>query len=127
MIKRCKWRVCVLHRYPIQVQVDAPEVRLSPTYDLLPTVLLIPEDREEMALTLNGKKRKLKLSDFRQFGLALRLTERQVENSFRRIGQALNFGLDLIGKGACSAENKIRYRDLILERAMRLGWQIDSQ
>ena len=98
------------------------EVRLSPAYDLLPTVLLIPEDREEMALTLNGKKRKLKLSDFRQFGLTLRLTERQVENSFRRISQALNSGLDLIGESACSAENKLRYRDLILERAMRLGW-----
>lgn len=100
------------------------EVRLSPAYDLLPTVLLIPEDREEMALTLNGKKRKLKLSDFRQFGLALRLTERQVENSFRRISQALNSGLDLIGESACSAENKLRYRDLIMERAMRLDWQM---
>ena len=101
------------------------EVRLSPGYDLLPTVLLIPEDKEEMALTLNGKKRKLTLSDFRRFGLALQLTDRQVENSFRRINQALNSGLDLIGQSVCSAENKLRYRDLIVARAMRLGWQID--
>lgn len=96
------------------------EVRLSPAYDLLPTVLLLPEDREEMALTMNGKKRKLKLADFQYFGAALKLTDRQIENSFGRMMKALQPGLDQIRKSPCSAENKTRYRDLISERASRL-------
>ena len=40
------------------------ETTLTPAYDLLSTKLVIPEDTEELALTLNGKKRKLKRSDF---------------------------------------------------------------
>lgn len=96
------------------------EIRLSPAYDLVPTVLLLSEDREEMALTLNGKKRKLTQGDFRRFGAALQLTDRQVENSFRRIGERLAAGLDLIERSACSEENKLRYRALILERAARM-------
>lgn len=96
------------------------EIRLSPAYDLVPTALLLPEDREEMALTLNGKKRKLTQGDFQRFGAALQLTDRQIENSFRRIGERLAMGLDLIEQSACSVENKARYRALILERAARL-------
>jgi len=37
---------------------------LSPAYDMLSTVLAMPEDTEELALTLNGKKRKLIRTDF---------------------------------------------------------------
>ncbi len=33
---------------------------LTPAYDMLSTALVMPEDTEELALTLNGKKRKLK-------------------------------------------------------------------
>ena len=96
------------------------EIRFSPAYDLLPTQLLLPEDTEEMALTLNGKKRKLKLDDFRKFGTSLKLTDRQVENSIQRIRGRLDAGLALIAHGFCSEEIKERYRNLILERAVRL-------
>lgn len=96
------------------------EIRLSPAYDLLPTVLLLPEDREETALTLNGKKRALKAADFRQFGISMQLNDRQIENSFRRTGEALHAGLELIGRSICSDESKARYRDLMTERAARL-------
>lgn len=37
---------------------------LTPAYDLLSTALVMPEDTEELALTLNGKKRKLTRTDF---------------------------------------------------------------
>jgi serine/threonine-protein kinase HipA len=37
---------------------------LSPAYDLLNTALVIKSDKEELALTLNGKKSKLKYNDF---------------------------------------------------------------
>jgi len=37
---------------------------LSPAYDMVATAFVYPEDKEETALTLNGKKKKIKQSDF---------------------------------------------------------------
>lgn len=37
---------------------------LSPAYDLVPTTLVNTADKEELALTLNAKKRKIKYEDF---------------------------------------------------------------
>ena len=42
----------------------ATRFTLSPAYDMVSTALVMPEDTEELALTLNGKKRKIKRSDF---------------------------------------------------------------
>lgn len=40
------------------------QYQLTPGYDMVSTVLVMPEDTEELAITLNGKKRKLRRSDF---------------------------------------------------------------
>ena len=37
---------------------------LSPAYDLLPVNIILPEDKDQMALTLNGKNRNIKAKDF---------------------------------------------------------------
>lgn len=37
---------------------------LTPAYDLLSTAIVMPEDKEELALTLNGKKARIRRSDF---------------------------------------------------------------
>ena len=37
---------------------------LSPAYDLLPVNVIMPEDNEEFALAMNGKKTKLRKKDF---------------------------------------------------------------
>lgn len=37
---------------------------LTPAYDLLNSAIANPQDNEELALTLNGKKRKIRLNDF---------------------------------------------------------------
>lgn len=39
---------------------------LSPAYDLLCTAVVNPDDKEELALTLNGRKRKITLSDLKK-------------------------------------------------------------
>jgi serine/threonine-protein kinase HipA len=39
---------------------------LAPAYDLIATVLVNPADTGELALTLNGRKKRLKLADFQQ-------------------------------------------------------------
>lgn len=96
------------------------EIRLAPAYDLLPTVLLLPEDRDEMALTLNGRKRRLAADDFMRFGAALHLTDRQMENALSKLKVRLDAGLALIDRSLCSAKKKKQYRALVLERSFRL-------
>ncbi|MCX8494237.1 MAG: HipA domain-containing protein [Chthoniobacterales bacterium] len=96
------------------------EIRFSPSYDLLPTFLLLPSDTEESALTINGKKKRLELKNFRACGASLQLTERQMANSLRRIEKGLPGLLSVIERGLCSRETKDRYRNLVLDRWQRL-------
>jgi serine/threonine-protein kinase HipA len=59
---------------------------LSPAYDLLATALVNPADTEELALTLNGKKKKLKYEDFlsayERSGLTKKVLDTTLENFF---------------------------------------------
>lgn len=102
------------------------EIRLSPAYDLLATALLLPEDTEETALTLNGKKRRIRQEDFRAFGTALKLTERQVGNAFRRFEKGLGAATQTIDHAICSDENKPRYQRLMSDRSQSLGLRKDE-
>ena len=95
-------------------------IGLSPAYDLLPTQLLLRADTEEMALTLNGRKRKLDRKDFTRLAGSLRLSERQVENVFARFSAKIDDALLLLNAGFCSDEMKERYLELVRERAVRL-------
>ncbi len=101
------------------------EIRLSPAYDLLSTVLLLPEDLDETALTLYGKKRKLRPEDFREFGKALRLTDRQMANSAHRLEKGLQAATEMTGRSFCSPDMVSRYRDLLKARWSRVKHLVD--
>ena len=64
----------------------------APAYDLLNVAVVNPEDTEELALTLNGKKRKLKREHFETFGQQLGLNERQIKGTFVRLLKNKNKG-----------------------------------
>ncbi len=48
---------------------------LSPCYDLVPVNAIMEEDKEEIALTLNGKKQNLRRGDFIKFGKSIELSD----------------------------------------------------
>lgn len=58
--------------------------KLTPAYDLLSTALVIPEDKEELALNLNGKKRKLSKEDFILAMKASGMDEKVISNIFKK-------------------------------------------
>ncbi|HQB21855.1 MAG TPA: HipA domain-containing protein, partial [Bacteroidales bacterium] len=89
------------------------EWNLSPAYDLLNVNLHLPEDNEEAALTINGKKRKLTKSDFVNLGLKLQLTEKQISNTFDRFIKAENIMKQEISNSFLSIENQVKYIDLL--------------
>jgi len=55
----------------------------SPAYDLLNVNLIYPADKEDLALTLGGRKRKIKRSDFDQFAFSLGITTIVRDNIYK--------------------------------------------
>lgn len=93
---------------------------LSPAYDLVNTALVNPADEEEMALTLNGKKKKLKKQDFVAMMNTLKVEEKQQQNIFNKMEKALPKWLDLIDKSFLSDDFMEKYKSIILERLNRI-------
>ena len=94
---------------------------LTPAYDLLSTALVMPEDTEELALTLNGKKRKIRLSDFEAAMLASGLSEKVIANMEKKFRKALPKWFETIDASFLSDKMKKTYKCLILEYAARLN------
>jgi serine/threonine-protein kinase HipA len=57
---------------------------LSAAYDLEDTALVNPADKEELGLTLNGKKKKINRTDFLAAFQMAGLDEKQQENIFKK-------------------------------------------
>lgn len=93
------------------------ECVLAPAYDLLSTQLVIPQDNEELALTLNGKKRKLKKADFDGLLKAMKVDDKAIENVYDKFRKVVPAWLVLIDCSFLSDEMKEKYKALIQERA----------
>lgn len=93
---------------------------LSPTYDMVSTALVMSEDDEDLALTLNAKKKKIKKKDFEiAFKTAL-LNDSQIGNLFRRAKRFISNANDLIDISFLNRGDKAEYKKIIRERAERL-------
>lgn len=92
---------------------------LSPAYDLVNTALVHPADEEEMALTLNGRKKKLTKQDFVAAMNTLKLEEKQQEMIFNKMAKAWPQWQELIDRSFMSVEFKEQYKSLLKERMDR--------
>lgn len=93
---------------------------LSPAYDMVATALVNPADKEELALTLNGKKKKIRRSDFTNAFRSFKLLPKQEENIFKKLAKAIPLWIPLIDKSFLPEEMKENYKALIIERKNRL-------
>lgn len=96
---------------------------LSPAYDLVNTTLVNPADTEEMALTLNGKKRKIGKQDFIAAMNASLLDNKQQQNIFRKMFRAVPKWMETIDASFLTSDNKERYKSIIHERLTLLNSQ----
>lgn len=94
---------------------------LAPAYDLLNVAIVLPEDKEELALTLDGKKNKLKKEHFEKFGKGLGLTGNQIYGTFQRMIKNLPNALHWIDQSFLSEAMKTAYIDLLDSRYKQLG------
>ncbi len=94
---------------------------LSPAYDLLNVSIVNPENEEELALTLVGKKKKLKHEHFEQLGKGLGLTDKQIKGAYKRIVKDKPKAMDWIDRSFLSNEMKTFYKELIEKRYKQIG------
>ncbi len=90
---------------------------LSPAYDLLPVNIVLPQDTEEMALTLNGKKRKIKRNDFMAFADNLGLNSKAAGGLIRELLNHIPTLMEHIDRSYVSDTMKDGLKELIEKRA----------
>lgn len=93
---------------------------LTPAYDLLSTLIVMPQDTEELALTLNGKKRKIKRSDFEKAMTASGLNEKVIQNMANKFGKAISKWIDLIDNSFLPNDMKREYKRHIIKRVIMM-------
>ncbi len=93
---------------------------LAPAYDLLNVAIVNPDDREELALTLKGKKSKLKRIHFESLGKGLGLTDKQIQGVFSRFHKKKDDALHWIDTSFLSDDMKQKYKVVLHERYLRI-------
>lgn len=90
--------------------------QLSPAYDLLNVAIANPKDKEEMALSINGKKARIKLADFLKASDTMGIEQRVTLGLINGLRDAMPAWIDLINNSFLSDDMKQNYLDLISRR-----------
>lgn len=92
---------------------------LTPGYDMVATALVMPEDTEELALTLNGKKRKIKRLDFKVAMSSSGLEEKIIDNLFSKFSKVVDKWFEFIDISFLPEDMKGRYK-LIIQNKLEI-------
>ncbi len=69
----------------IETETGSGKYHLSPAYDLLPVNVIMPEDKEQFALPMNGKKTNIRRKDFLVFADGCGITTSSAEKMIERL------------------------------------------
>lgn len=94
---------------------------LAPAYDLLSTHVVIPDDPDEVALTLNGRKRKLAQRDFLALGSTIGVHPKAAAGLIDSVIQHRVDFLTSINRSRLAPERRILLQALVEERIDRLA------
>lgn len=94
---------------------------LSAAYDLLNVEILNPEDTEEMALSIAGKRKKLTKKHFVDLGLGLGLNEKQIAGVLDRFNYSKGKAFDLIKKSFLSDKMQLLYQETMESRFFKIS------
>jgi serine/threonine-protein kinase HipA len=103
------------------IRLENGVYELTPAYDLVPVKLILPADKEELALTMCGKKANFKRADFARFAETLGLTPVQFERTAENL---LHFSekklTDTLNRSFLPDDMKTDFRTLFTERISRV-------
>lgn len=89
---------------------------LAPAYDLLNVTIINPADKEELALTMNGRKSKFSKERFVEFGQTLGFNMRQIDGVFKRLHRNKEKAVALVGNSFLSDKLRKKYLGVLDER-----------
>lgn len=87
-------------------------IELSPAYDLLNVNLVFPNDKEETALLLSGKKSNIKLKDFDALAQLLNIPDKVKINSYNKFRSSQEKVQKLINSSFLDDEKKAGYWEI---------------
>ena len=93
---------------------------LSPAYDLLPVNVIMPEDTEETALTLNGKKSRLTGKDFLALAESIELNQKVAADLIDSVTGKAGAAVTMCRESYLNDELKEKLAALIIERSNRI-------
>ena len=93
---------------------------LSPAYDLLPVNVIMPEDTEEFALAINGKKTHIRRKDFFVFAEECGISETSAEKMIAKIVSMKSTYQEMCDSSLLSQNSKERFSELIEKRCKAL-------
>lgn len=93
---------------------------LSQAYDLLNVHLLYPEDDEELALTLDGKKKRLNRQNFERAMASSGLEDKVIANIFNKFANTAPKWFDFIDRSFLTDELKEKYKEEIAANLAKL-------
>ncbi len=92
---------------------DNSEYNLCPAYDLVASELVVEGDDEELALNLNGKKKKLKKEDFDAAMETSGINHKAAQNIFDKFKGVKSNWFGIIDKSFLSEEMKKSYKEML--------------
>lgn len=110
-----------MHLKNFSLYRPADNYMLTPAYDLLSTSIVMPEDDEELALTLNGKKKKIKRADFEKAMLDSGMDEKAIEKLFKKFAKTLPKWYALIEESFLPKDMIVAFREKLNTMSARLG------
>lgn len=93
---------------------------LSPAYDLLPVNVIMPEDTEEFALVMNGKKTHIRKKDFFVFAEECEIPKTSAEKMIAKIVSLKTDYQEMCNGSLLSQHLKERFSELIEKRCKLL-------
>lgn len=96
------------------------ETFLSPAYDIVSSRLAIPEEKDETALTLCGKKRRILGTDFIKFGLFLGVIESYIQKYLDKCINSQKKIVSLTEKSLLPENEKKRFIEISANRISAL-------
>lgn len=100
----------------IETEEGSGKYLLSPAYDLLPVNVIMPEDKEQFALAMNGKKMNIRRKDFLVFAEECGITRSSAEKMIERIVSQKNKLISMCGDSLMPDHLKERFVALMEER-----------
>jgi serine/threonine-protein kinase HipA len=97
------------------------DIKLSPAYDLLSTKILLPEDKEEYAITINGKKTHITQKDFDKLADNFHIASKSLAVIYKKFTDVYNTWEEIINKSFLSKETQEKYITLIYNNLLKIN------